>query len=124
MSAESRAAQFAPFAALTGYDDAVKEMGRPTSGFRELSEDELEELNCKLARLSDMHCGDAEVDITYFVPDAVKQGGEYQTVRVRVRRVDSARGVLVLSDKSTISMDMISDIAFTSENNAEFDNYY
>ena len=73
-----RAAQFAPFAALTGYDDSIAETGRLTTERRELSEQEQNELNRRFDFLISRLKGSSEVDIVHFVPDVRKPGGEYQ----------------------------------------------
>lgn len=103
MSMEQRAAQFSPFAALTGYDEAIQESARMTMSRIELSEEEQEELNHKLSVLS-MHAKEnPEVTITWFQEDPYKEGGSCRQKTVRVRNVDTVGGNLILSDRSTIS---------------------
>lgn len=110
MPVTDRAAQFAPFAALTGYGDVIKETARQTDTRPELSEDEMEILNYKL-RLS---CGlpgeKPDITITYFVPDAKKAGGAYHKISGRIRRVDSDSGVLIMGDGMRIRTAYIVDI--------------
>ena len=84
MPRSDRAAQFAPFAALTGYDDAVAEAGRLTSSKIELDENELERLDRALAYLTEHQAAHPAVTVTYFVPDDKKSGGAYFT-RERLR---------------------------------------
>ena len=98
MSAHDRAAQFSPFAALTGYDEAVNETARLTESRRELTEDDINELNETLNRLKERlpYCPD--VTVTYFLPDEIKSGGSYVTKRGEVRILDSYEGVLVFTD--------------------------
>ncbi|MBQ9542552.1 hypothetical protein [Ruminococcus sp.] len=98
MSAHDRAAQFSPFAALTGYDEAVNETARLTESRRELTEDDINELNETLNRLKERlpYCPD--VTVTYFLPDERKSGGSYVTKRGEVRILDSYEGVLVFTD--------------------------
>lgn len=98
MSAHDRAAQFSPFAALTGYDEAVNETARLTESRRELTEDDINELNETLNRLRERlpYCPD--VTVTYFLPDKRKSGGSYVTKRGEVRILDSYEGVLVFTD--------------------------
>lgn len=72
MSMLNRAAQFAPFAALTGYDDAITETGRLTDEKIELSEEELNVLNMKYQILVDLLDEEHEMTFTYFVPDGLK----------------------------------------------------
>ena len=109
MSLENRAAQFAPFAALTGYDEAVEETARLTTEKIELSEEKKAELDLALSNLLSVisSSGSAKVQVTFFVPDNLKSGGEYVTKGVNVKRVDNIKKVLILEDKSTID---ISDI--------------
>ncbi|WP_035789605.1 hypothetical protein [Butyrivibrio sp. XBB1001] len=109
MSLENRAAQFAPFAALTGYDEAVEETARLTTEKIELSEEKKAELDLALSNLLSVisSSGSARVQVTFFVPDNLKSGGEYVTKGVNVKRVDNIKKVLILEDKSTID---ISDI--------------
>ena len=108
MSMPNRAAQFAPFAALTGFGQAIDETARLTQPRVELGEAELSELNEKLARLAKRL--PAEAEITYFVPDARKSGGRYVTERVTVRQVRAAEGVLALAGGRTIDLDFVIDI--------------
>ena len=104
MSMLARAAQFAPFAALTGYDDAIEETGRLTSERAELSEEALAALNAKFQILADELDAKREVVFTYFVPDETKAGGAYVTRRGVVKRIDSNEGVIVLQDGQKIPM--------------------
>ncbi len=111
MPLENRAAQFAPFAALTGYDEAVEETARLTSAKVELSDEMKEELD---RALTEINAGIAEmprVQITYFVPDALKDGGEYTTVSVSVRNIDYIKRVIILKDKSEIAIDDVLKIS-------------
>ena len=77
MSMHDRAAQFSPFAALVGYDDAVAETARLTDSRDELTEDEISELNANLNRLLDSLDEQQQISVTYFVPDEKKSGGKY-----------------------------------------------
>ncbi len=102
MSRESRAAQFAPFAALTGYEDAVEETARQTDAKQELTEEQAEKVNQVLYELSndkERHC---ELRITYFVPDQKKAGGRYMTLTGRVYDVEVAAERLVMYDRTRI----------------------
>lgn len=107
MPIESRAAQFLPFAALSGYDDAVRESARRTREKTELAEDAREALDDALRRAVS---GGAEVDVTYFVPDARKSGGEYVTVRGQIKRVDPVEGLLYLSGGERIELDAVLNV--------------
>lgn len=110
MSLEARSAQFAPFAALTGYEDAVSETGRLTTNKIDLSEDEKANLDQKLQILKEHILEEPSVFITYFIPDIFKEGGSYITVNCNLKRIDNINRVLVLSDKSTINFDDILEI--------------
>ena len=102
-----RAAQFAPFAALSGFGDAVREAGRLTQARIELTESECEALNDALVRLAARLPEQPEMRITYFQPDARKTGGVYRTVSVRVRRLDADAQILVLTDGTRIPFDAL-----------------
>ena len=103
MSLGNRAAQFSPFAALTGYDDQIAEAARLTDRRVELTEAEAEEIGRQLGRLGR---GDG-VELTYFLPDDRKAGGRYVTERVTVRQVLPAEGRLRLMDGRQIDIDAI-----------------
>ncbi len=104
MSRGDRAAQFAPFAALTGYEDAVKETARLTSTRVELTEDMMAFLNRKLAFLCEHIDSEPYVAVTYFQPDPRKAGGAYVTEEGTLRRVDDVAGVLELSGRRTVPL--------------------
>lgn len=97
MPLRNRAAQFAPFAALTGYDEAVAEAGRRTDTRPELGEDEAEALNRALCRVRDLVETQPEITVTWFVPDGKKAGGTCRTVTDRVLAVKERPLRLVLS---------------------------
>lgn len=107
MSRMNRAAQFAPFAALTGYDTAVAETARLTAERYELSEDEIITLSEKLHILSRNEHNRPIVQITYFLPDSSKSGGSYETFIGAVRRIDEGEMKVVFTDGMRID---ISDI--------------
>ena len=91
MSLLDRAAQFAPFAALNGYDDAVKETARLTDGEAVLDDGQIAWLNERLIILSENLPTDTEVEITYFIPDEKKDGGKYLTVTGSVKKTEEIR---------------------------------
>ena len=99
MSRENRAAQFAPFAALTGYDDMIVEEARIVDNKIELSEEEIDQLGQKLNLISDaIRAGSRPtVSVTRFVPDRNKAGGRYETFVEQVKNVDMLRQKLVLA---------------------------
>ena len=104
MSLYDRAAQFAPFKALTGYEDDVEETARLTDHRVELDEERIEQLDARLQLLEE-HLADAPtVSITYFVPDARKDGGSYETVSGIVKKIDGVQRVLILRDGRQIAI--------------------
>ena len=105
MSMSDRAAQFAPFAALTGYDSAIKETGRLTDEKIELDEEALTDLNMRYQLLVDALDEEPEVKITYFKPDERKSGGEYVTVTGTVKKVDDFERLITMQNGTKIPMD-------------------
>lgn len=110
MPIADRAAQFAPFAALVGYDEAVRETARLTEEKIEQSEETLEELNLKLHRIIESIDTKPEVLITYFEKDERKQGGAYVTICARAVKVDEFKRTLLLDNKTELSLEAISAI--------------
>ena len=110
MSMIDRAAQFSPFAALTGYDAAIKETGRLTDQRIELTEESRAILDRKQQLLLGNLADHPEVAVTYFVPDERKAGGAYVTVTGRVKKVDDYQRLLILTDGTKIPLDEIHDI--------------
>lgn len=113
MSMRDRAAQFSPFAALTGYDAEIKETTRLTDRRIELDEDVLDKLNERLYILRkalDDGSVYPEVRITYFEKDLKKDGGKYITVSGRVRKIHEYRNIVIFEDGTEIPVHDISDI--------------
>ncbi len=110
MSMIDRAAQFSPFAALTGYDAVVRESARLTDRKIELSEDEKTVLDERLRLLMDAQPQPPAAAFTYFLPDSRKEGGAYVTVTGCLKRVDELRRVILLVDGTEIHIDDILDI--------------
>ena len=88
MALQDRAAQFSPFAALAGYDDALRETARRTDRFVELDEDRKQELDRQISYLQQHLLDTVSVKIIYFVPDEKKDGGSYTAVEGCVRKID------------------------------------
>ena len=107
MPLRERAAQFAPFAALTGYEAAVGETARLTAQRRELDAQEAAELNRRLTDLATRLKDRPEVTIEYFVPDDRKAGGAYVSVTGVVRNISVAERLLVIEDGTEIPTDEI-----------------
>lgn len=105
MSRADRAAQFSPFAALTGYDVAVRETARVTERRIELDEGVKAELNARLNCILEHLPEHPQVSITYFVPDEKKSGGAYRTVTGAVRKLDSFAKTLTLVDGTVVPME-------------------
>ena len=102
MSLHDRAAQFSPFAALTGHSAAIAETGRLTDSRITLDESEMARVDAELQHLQELLPSRPTVSITYFVPDERKAGGSYQTVTGTVRRIDTVNSVLLLTDQRAI----------------------
>lgn len=110
MSMMDRAAQFSPFAALTGYDAAIKETGRLTDEKIELGEETKAVLDRKQRYLSDMISVQPEITVTYFLPDERKSGGTYLSVTGKLKRIDEYERMMILTDGKKIPLDDIMDI--------------
>ena len=110
MSLENRAAQFTPFKALTGYEDAIEETGRLTGRRIELAEGAIEALDMKLAMLADMMDDHPHIAVTYFRPDEKKQGGAYVTATGAVKRLDEVERVIVMMNGEKIALADVLDI--------------
>ena len=105
-----RAAQFAPFAALTGHDAAIKETARLTDERLELSEEVIAQLNEKINIIRNNIGIEQNVLITYFVPDAKKTGGSYVTYSGIVKKIDEYEHTIIMTDQTVIPIEQISDI--------------
>ena len=110
MSMWNRAAQFAPFAALTGYDAAIQESGRLTDEWIDLGDSGNEELNQKIKLLLSKISEQPLVIIEYFVPDEHKEGGSYQSYTGNVKRIDEYEHTIVMTDGKKIQLRMIRNI--------------
>ena len=96
MSLEERAAQFAPFAALTGFGGVIRETGRLTDKQVELGESDQVELERVLTFLDSQEEEHPMIKVTYFLPDTYKEGGTYVTVTGHLKRIDQVEGALLL----------------------------
>ena len=111
MSMHDRAAQFAPFAALVGYDDAVAETARLTETRPELDEQEQRAINERLAYIADHIHEYPEVRIRYFVPDERKSGGAIIEVSGKVKKISATDGTIVMTDGCKIRLSDIVDLS-------------
>lgn len=110
MSMHDRAAQFSTFAALSGYDDTVKETARLTDSKMELTEEEITDLNLKIQVLKEYANTKPFLFIEYFVPDKKKSGGSYVTVMGNFRRIDEYAGNMILTSGEEIHLNDIYSI--------------
>lgn len=110
MTRSTRAAQFAPFAALVGLDDEMEETARLTDTKPELEETEKEKINRILLEIRDNPQKETAVELTFFHPDGRKDGGAIITVVCTVRRIDEIGRSLILSDRSEIEFENILSI--------------
>src|SRR5699024_2090012 len=109
MPMQDRAAQFSPFAALSGHDAAIRETGRLTEQKRVLDEQTCTWLDQKQQFLQEIIADQPEITVICFVPDKRKDGGEYITVTGRLRRIDVCRRLLVMTDGTEMALDDIAD---------------
>lgn len=107
MSAWDRAAQFSPFAALTGYEDAIAETGRLTDAKEEISENRSMELDRSMHELLNVLDACPKVRITRFLADRYKDGGTYVTGYYRIRKIDQNRREIWTEEGDRICMDDI-----------------
>ena len=110
MSIYDRSAQFAPFAALVGYDESIKEAGRVVDSKISLGNDKIEEISRNLALLYQNSNKMNEINITYFQKDKTKKGGEYVTISSTVKKIDPNEKVIVLNKKIKISFQDIVEL--------------
>ena len=110
MPMSKRAAQFLPFAALTGFEGEIAEAARLTEPVPELGEDALVALDEQLALLRQRLPEQPEITVTRFVPDEKKTGGHYESQTGRVRRLDEVHRLLILTDGAKIDIDTIVEL--------------
>ncbi len=110
MPVGDRAAQFAPFAALTGYEEAVEEAARLTDNRTELNRDRIEELDRELRRLKEHIKERPKAEIIFFKPDERKAGGAFVTAYGEVKKIDEYLGKVIMEDGSIIPIGDIYEI--------------
>ena len=110
MSRLNRAAQFSPFSALTGYEEAVKETARFTNQQAELDEYHIALVNQKITAAFEKKSENPMICITFFQPDLRKKGGEYKTVTGILKGIDEINHTLILKDGTNIPICSIYDI--------------
>jgi len=112
MSIHDRAAQFSPFAALVGYEDAVEETERLTDSRREMLEDEINELNRQLGELASRLQDRPMIRVTYFIPDKKKDGGRYASKVGNARTIDQYNNAIVFTDGETVAIKDMYSVVF------------
>ena len=110
MPIADRAAQFAPFAALTGYREQIKETARTTEEFHQVSGREKEELDQKLQILQQTQYKHPLISTYYFTPDARKQGGHYEKKTEYVKRIDPVKEYIIMKDDTIIRFHYIKEL--------------
>lgn len=112
MSISERAAQFMPFAALTGYEDLIRESSRITQRRIELSETEIDELKNNLEILHEHEKEKPMIKVMYFLQDLKKNGGSYQTVEKHLHHIDDIEKKIIFKDRTTIQFDDIISVEY------------
>ena len=115
MSLHDRAAQFAPFAALTGHEEAIEETARITEERIILDESAIEKINEKLYEISQHPAEKWKVSITYFKPDALKKGGAYLTDVGVVKKIDAIEKLVLMDSGMKIAMEQIVEMEIVSK---------
>ena len=110
MSKYKRSAQFAPFAALVGYDEQVQECSRLTDKRLEIDDELKEKINYKLNKINELIKNNPVVEITYFIPDVKKDGGKYITEKGNVKRIDYINRFIKFTDNKKIILDDVIDV--------------
>lgn len=107
MSAINRAAQFSPFAALTGHGAAIRETERLTEEFVELDEDRKEQLDRQLKFIQEHIAEQPEITVTYFCPDERKEGGAYRTMQDRIKKIDAYTRRIIFTNGTLLPMEYL-----------------
>ena len=106
MSLEARSAQFAPFSAVTGYEDEVSEVARVTENQIEVTDEIRNDIKLSYIKQNPRQ----QVSITFFVKDTKKQGGKYETITGLVKKIDDIKNIIILNDSKVIRMEDITEI--------------
>ena len=109
MSLNDRAAQFAPFAALTGYEESLQEVLRPTTPKKNLTQEDKDIISAKLNFIITNKLKE-NITVTYFIPDIKKKGGRYETVSKEIKRIDEVNKVITFIDNETIEINKVIDV--------------
>jgi len=112
MSMRDRAAQFSPFAALTGFEEIIDESARLTDEMNEITQDKRSQIDSVIKTVSENLRRKPRMRIEYFIPDPRKAGGKYVTVIKNIVKIDEIEGRLIASDGSSVDIDSIWDIDF------------
>ena len=110
MTLEQRSAQFAPFAALTGYEGQIKETARLTDKRLELDEEAKSILDTKIQIIKEKIAQQPQIEITYFIPDKQKDGGKYVTIENKIKKINPYTNEIIMVDKTNIKIDEIINI--------------
>lgn len=110
MKLYDRAAQFAAFAALTTHGEEIEEINRYVNKKIMLSEEEINDINDKLIYISEHIKDNIKVEITYFIKDTKKAGGEYKTIRTVIKKIDVYKKQIIMGNKETIKFSDIHKI--------------
>lgn len=110
MTLLNRAAQFSPFAALTGHKAVIQETARLTDSFVELDEDRKKQLNEQLQLIRENLEHKPEIEITYFKPDTKKEGGSYITTCGRIKKIDEYNHQIIFTDGTTLPIEHLFSI--------------
>lgn len=110
MLMHSRAAQFAPFAALTGHDAMIKETARITDSFIERDDETNTSLNSKINQLIEHIAEHPEITVIYFLPDSLKKGGSYQSICGRVKNIDEIEKKITFLSGEEVNLSQLLEI--------------
>ena len=109
MSLNDRAAQFAPFAALTGYEESLQEVLRPTTPKKNLTQEDKDIISAKLNFIITNKLKE-NITITYFIPDLKKKGGKYEKVSKEIKRIDEVNKIITFIDNETVEINKVIDV--------------